>query len=284
MPSLRSRSFQKVMRLFLPRLSSGKPVEDSRRGLDRIVRWTWFTHNWVDAQPMIAKGVRSEFITPKNVDTEHAMLYLHGGGYTICSPATHRSLAGRIAKRTHAYTLVPDYRLAPEHPFPAALEDTISAWEWLLAQGYREENISLGGDSAGGGLALALLFSLRERKKPFPSSLVLLSPWVDLLPAADFARFYLPEGDLHNPLVSPIYGDLRDLPPTLLHVGGDDFLLQDSLRLEEKLRADGVNYTMKKWDGLWHVFQAFAPFFPEAQQAIDQIGDFILAGFHSSNP
>jgi epsilon-lactone hydrolase len=276
--------FQHVMRLFLPRLSNGTPVEDSRRGLDQVVRWTWFTHNWVDAQPMVANGVRCEFITPKKVIPDQAVLYLHGGGYTICSPATHRNLVGRIAKRAHAYALVPDYRLAPENPFPAALEDALSAWDWLLAQGYKEDHISLGGDSAGGGLAMALLFKLRERGKPFPASLILLSPWVDLIPSGDFARLYLPEGDLRDPLVSPFYGDLHDLPPTLIHVGGDDFLLQDSLRLEHKLRAEGVSVQMQKWDGLWHVFQAFAPFFPEAQQSIDQIGDFILSGFHSSNP
>ncbi len=152
MPSLRSRLFQRVMRLFLPRLSNGRPVQESRERLGRIVYWTWFLTNWVDAQQMVAKGVTCEFITPKKVDPEHAILYLHGGGYTICSPATHRNLAGRIAKVTQAYTLIPDYRLAPENPFPAALEDTLACWDWLIAQGYQAENISAGGDSAGGGV------------------------------------------------------------------------------------------------------------------------------------
>lgn len=267
--------------MFLPRLSSGKPVEESRQKLERIVRWTWFTHSWVDAQPMVARGVRAEFITPKNVNPEHAVLYLHGGGYTICSPATHRSLAGRIARRSRAYTLVPAYRLAPEHPFPAALEDAGAAWDWLLAQGYKEQNISLGGDSAGGGLALALTLQLKQAGKPLPASISLLSPWVNLVPATDYARLYLPEGDLAHPLISPLYGDLRGLPPLLIHVGGDDFLLQDSLDLEKKLRAEGADVQMKKWPGLWHVFQAYAPVFPEASQSIDQIGDFIRCHFSS---
>ncbi len=143
MPSLRSRLFQRVMRLFLPRLSNGRPGAGIPRKAGPIVYWTWFLTNWVDARQMVAKGVTCEFITPKNVVPGHALLYLHGGGYTICFPATHRNLAGRIAKASQAYTLVPDYRLAPEHPFPAALEDTLACWDWLLAQGYPETNISL---------------------------------------------------------------------------------------------------------------------------------------------
>ena len=272
------------MRLFLPRLSSGRPVKESREKLERITYWTWFMTNWVNVQPVIAKGVRSEFITPKKVDPDHAILYLHGGGYTICSPATHMGLAGRIAKRAQSYLLLPAYRLAPENPFPAALEDTLSAWNWLLAQGYREEHISVGGDSAGGGLSLALAFKLKEARKPLPASIFLLSPWVDLSPSGDFGRLYLPKGDLKNPFVSPVFGDLRSLPPVFIQVGGDDFLLQDSLSLEKKLISDGVPVQVEKWDGLWHVFQAFTPFFPEAQQAIDTIGDFISTNFPSPNP
>ena len=281
MPSLRSRLFQRVMRPFLPRLSSGRPVQETRERLGRIVYWTWFLTNWVDAQQMVAKRVTCEFITPKKVDPQHAILYLHGGGYTICSPATHRNLAGRIAKVTQAYTLVPDYRLAPEDPFPAALEDALACWDWLLAQGYPEKNISLGGDSAGGGLALALVLKLKQAGRPLPSSIILLSPWVDLLPSGDYARLYLPEGDLRDPMVSPVYGDLRGFPPILLHFGGDDFLREDSLALEKKLLDDGVSLKAKKWDGLFHVFQAFAPFFPEAGQSIAEVGGFIRTNFSS---
>jgi monoterpene epsilon-lactone hydrolase len=281
MPSLRSRLFQRVMRLFLPRLSNGRPVQESRERLGSIVYWTWFLTNWVDARGMVAKGVRSEFITPKNVDRAHAILYLHGGGYTICSPATHRNLAGRIAKASQAFTLVPDYRLAPEHPFPAALDDALACWDWLLAQGYEERNISIGGDSAGGGLALALVFKLRDAGRPLPSSIVLLSPWVNLTITGDYARLYLPEGNLRDPLVSPLFGDLRGLPPILIHVGGDDFLLQDAIELEAKLRTEGSRAELKKWEGLWHVFQAFAPFFPEAGQSITRIGQFIRNHFSS---
>jgi monoterpene epsilon-lactone hydrolase len=283
LPSIRSRMFQRVMRLYLPRLSSGRPVKESREKLERITYWTWFMTSWVNAQPVIAKGVRSEFITPKKVDTGHAILYLHGGGYTICSPATHMGLAGRIAKRAQSYLLLPDYRLAPENPFPAALEDAMAAWNWLLAQGYREEHISVGGDSAGGGLSLALALKLKEAQKPLPASIFLLSPWVDLSASGDFGRLYLPQGDLSDPLVSPLFGDLRGLPPVLIQAGGGDFLLQDSISLEKKLRSDGVAVDIEVWDGLWHVFQAFAPFFPEAQQAIDKIGDFICAKFPSPN-
>jgi monoterpene epsilon-lactone hydrolase len=281
LPSLRSRLFQRVMRLFLPRLSNGRPVQESRERLGQIVHWTWFLTNWVDAQQMVAKGVTCEFITPKNGVPGHAVLYLHGGGYTICSPATHRNLAGRIAKTAQAYTLVPDYRLAPEHPFPAALEDALACWDWLIAQGYPEKNISLGGDSAGGGLALALTFKLRDAGRPLPSSIVLLSPWVDLSEAGEYARLYLTEGDLRNPLVSPLFGDLRGLPPILLHAGGDDFLLQDSVRLAKAINDQDGDVEFKQWAGLFHVFQAFAPFFPEAGQAISEIGAFIRSHFSS---
>ena len=222
------------------------------------------------------------------------VLYLHGGGYTICSPATHRGLAGRIALLAGARLLSVDYRLAPEHPYPAALEDALDAYHWLLAEGIPADRIAIGGDSAGGGLTLATAVSLSAAGEPLPAALFLISPWTDLtfsgeshqtLKKADpifqgkggasFAPAYAGKLDPALPLISPLFADLHGLPSTLIQVGSDEILLDDSTRLEEKLKSAGVNVDLQIWEGMWHIFQCFAPWFPEAGQAVNRIGRFI---------
>lgn len=216
-----------------------------------------------------------------------AMLYLHGGAYTIGSPDTHRGLTGHLAQATGATVFVPDYRLAPEHPYPAALDDALSVYRHLLSQGYRPDQISIAGDSAGGGLALALALRLKREKMPQPALLVLLSPWVDLShsqihtpdvepvlqlgwikKAAEDYRGSVP---IDDPLISPVNGDLTDLPPLLIQVGSQEILLNDARRLATKAREAGIAVTLEEYNRLWHVFQIHAGPLQAANRAIDQI-------------
>jgi acetyl esterase/lipase len=207
---------------------------------------------------------------------------------------THRGLVSRLALAGEARVLAIDYRLAPEHPFPSALEDTLAACRWLIAEGIPPERLIIGGDSAGGGLTLATALSLRDAGDPLPAALVCISPWTDLTFSGEsvrtranidpvlkphfdgaYTRSYTGEHNPTHPLISPLFADLRGLPPTLIHVGNNEILLSDSTRLEEKMKATGVDVTLEIWEGMWHVFQVFAPYLPEADQSIRKIGAFI---------
>lgn len=223
-----------------------------------------------------------------------AVLYLHGGGYCIGSPETHRALAGHIAKAGGAACFLPDYRLAPEHPHPAALEDALAAYRWLLAQPQAPSKIAIAGDSAGGGLTLALALAIRAAGLPQPAALVLMSPWTDLaLTGASFmeraardpilspaigrlwSRLYLGAQSPREPLCSPLYADLAGLPPMLLQVGSEEILLDDSRRLATRARAAGVAVTLNEYQGLWHDFQLQAGILQASDAAIAEIGAFL---------
>lgn len=241
----------------------------------------------------MAGGVRAEWLEPDNAASDKVMLYLHGGGYAIGSCATHRALAARIAQSCGARALVLDYRLAPEHPFPAALEDAVAGYRWLLQQGISPQDILIAGDSAGGGLALATLVYLRDIGESLPASTFCISPWTDLegtgeslrtrakadpwvtRDALALGRHYVGAHDPRLPLISPLYADLLGLPAMLIHVGTDEIILSDSTRIAERARAAGVDVTLKVWEGMWHVFHCFAPHVPEANQAIEEAGRFV---------
>jgi len=220
--------------------------------------------------------------------------YLHGGGYIAGSPALYQHLTWRLAAAGRARISVIDYRLAPEHPFPAALDDADAAWRGLLAEGVDSRQCVVMGDSAGGGLALALMLKLRDRGAPLPAAAVALSPWTDLAitgascrlnATADpmlngndlrpLAAHYLGGADPGNPYASPLYGDPRGLPPTLFQVGSDEVLLDDSVRMAERMRDGGCAVTLEIWPRMPHVWQAFVPFLPEAGRAIARIGAFV---------
>lgn len=260
--------------------------------------------------PAIAGGVLGEWIEPHSVgeglkpsstmDAAPIILYLHGGGYMMGSPDTHRAMAARIAIASKARALVLDYRLAPEHPFPGALEDAVAAYRWLLEHKTAPEQIVFAGDSAGGGLALAAQLWLRDAGDPMPASVVCISPLTDMegtgesvltrakadpvLTIKDIVvlRHYLADNDPRSPLLSPLYGDLSGLPPILIHVGNDEILLSDSTRLAERARAAGVDVTLDIYDGMWHTWHFFAPYLPEATQAIAEIGAFVRAHCHQA--
>jgi acetyl esterase/lipase len=210
-------------------------------------------------------------------------------------------MAARFSASIGAVVLVLDYRLAPEHPFPAAVDDTISAFRWLVKEGYSQSRIVIGGDSAGGGLTLQALLAMREEGVSLPAAAFFLSPLTDFvrfdgetyvsragidpLLTEEICRFtasqYVGDSDPESPLLSPVSADLSDLPPLCIHVGDRDLLLSDSIRLAERARAFGVVVELKVWPGLWHVFQASARFVPEASRSLDEIGRFVKdhAGF-----
>jgi acetyl esterase/lipase len=222
------------------------------------------------------------------------LLYLHGGNYMFGSLKSHRDLVARLGGAAGMRSLLIDYRLAPEHVFPAALDDALTAYRWLLANGIKPEHIVLGGDSAGGGLTLALLQIVRDKNIPMPAGAVLLSPWTDLVgtvesrttrEAADpifsgqminfLGGLYVGTEDAHNPLISPINADLHGFPPLLIEVGHDEVLLDDSLQIAEHAKAAHIPVELTVWEDLWHVFQTYAYVLPEGQQSLENMGRFI---------
>ncbi len=248
----------------------------------------------IKREPASANGVPGEWITAPNSTDATTILYLHGGGYTIGSVNTHADMVSRLCRASGARAFSLDYRLAPEHPYPAAVEDATKAYRWLLGQGIRPESIVIAGDSAGGGLTAATLLALKDAGDPLPGAAVLLSPWTDLdatgesmktRAAADpmivvdplktMAKLYAGDASLTDPLVSPLYGDFHGLPPMLIQVGDAEVLLDDSTRLAERAKAAGVDVTIEVFDEMIHVFQIFAATLPEAQQAIDKIGAWV---------
>jgi acetyl esterase/lipase len=237
--------------------------------------------------------LRGEWLSPEK-PSGITILYLHGGGYYFCSPATHRGLVFPLATRSGARTFSLDYRLAPEHPFPAALDDALAAYRKLVADGVSPASIVIAGDSAGGGLALATLLALRDAGNPQPAGGVLFSPWTDLAATgasmtsndgrdsmfysrafAPAGKLYLGNADARDPYASPLYGQFDGLPPLFIQAGDTEVLLDDSTRVAEKARAAGISVDFEIWPNMPHVFQMFAPFVPEANRALDRAAGFI---------
>jgi acetyl esterase/lipase len=275
MPSAQSRLLTSILTYVMP--GGRKKISFQERRLRTDQQAERFIHaprgeKW---EKVTFGSLCAEWHLPKDADKDRVILYLHGGAYTFCSPATHRGLAGRIALASHTRVLVIAYRLAPEYTFPAALEDSLEAWQYLLSQGISPKRIVIAGDSAGGGLTMATALSLREEKKELPAALVLLSPWVDLVSSKGYAEPYSENQDPANPLISPLYANLHGLPPTLIQAGGSEFLLRDSQRLNKKMEAAKADVHFSVYKGMNHVFQAFAPFVPESRKAIDEIGKFV---------
>lgn len=260
---------------------------DKLAGIALVARGTQITH-----KPL--GGVPTEWINHPASGARGFVLYLHGGGYVTCSPRTHRSLTSRLARMARVCVAVPDYRLAPEHPHPAAVDDALAAYEGLLAQDIPPHNIIAGGDSAGGGLTLALALRIKAKGLPQPAGLMLLSPWTDLTlsgtsmrdptvrewvlsPAfiAKAAQDYMAGQDLLTPTGSPLFADLTGLPPLFIQVGTDEVLLDDSTRLAQRASAQQVPTTLQIWPKMWHVWQMYGGQIPEADRAIQAMADFV---------
>ena len=271
----------------------GAPVEQRRAAFEAVTQMFPVPDD-VKSEPVDAGGIPAEWIAAPGADPERVIYYLHGGGYAMGSINTHREMVSRISRASGARVLAIDYRLAPEHPFPAAVEDAAAAYRWLLSAGVDPARLVIAGDSAGGGLTVATLVALRDAGDSLPAAAVCLSPWVDMEGIGESmttkaeadpmvnredliegAQAYLGGADPRTPLAAPLYADLKGLPPLLIHVGTAETLLDDSTRLAERAKAAGVDVTLEPWDDMIHVWQFVASMLPEGQQAIDRIGGFI---------
>ena len=304
MPSFRSYLIEKGIKLSVKRvLRKGileRELDEKRQMLDTVARKLAKLPKNCKVQKLEIEGLYAEWLDSENIAADKVILYLHGGGYALCSANTHRPLAASIGKAAGVKVLFPEYRLAPEHPFPTAIEDAVSVYRWLLRQGYNPENIIFAGDSAGGGLSIAAALVLRDQNEPLPRALICLSPWVDLTSSGDSyrknkavdpyltvkgvrdaARMYSGhEIPLDHPLVSPVFADLTGIPPLFIQAGNHEILQSDAELLAKKARQAGVEVYLKVWDKMWHVWQISGDRLPEAKKAISDIGNYIKKVFN----
>lgn len=292
MVSLRGRLIYSGMKLFFGRiLPPEMPVETYRKATNQpfsepLPRATWRESGMVG-------GVFGEWITPRSAASDRVLLYLHGGGYVLRTPRVHRVLVARLAQAAGVRAFMVDYRLAPEHPFPAAVNDATAAYRGLLDAGFAPERIIVAGDSAGGGLTAALLVNLRDIDAPLPAAACIMSglldctfsdpataalqthdPFLRLQDVRAMAAAYFGDHDPYDPLVSPLYADLKGLPPLLVYAGECEILRADALHFAEKAQVAGVEVAHKIWPGMLHAFPLFAGFVPEGKTAIAEIGAF----------
>jgi acetyl esterase/lipase len=281
-----------VRGLVRPVLGPRTPVPLQRRWLDLVTGMTPLAAG-VDVRPGELGGRPVEEMVPSRGEPTRHVLYLHGGGFTIGSARTHRALATHLAAASGATVHLLDYRLAPEHPFPAGLDDALTAYRELLGRGADPARTALAGDSAGGWLALTAALRLRDAGDPRPAALGLVSPWLDLLGAGwpddrsdamlrpswlrRCAAGFAPGSDLAASHLAPLKADLAGLPPMIVHVGSEEILLPDAVRLAVAARAAGVPVDLRRWDGLWHVAHASAGMVPASTTAVDALGAGLAA-------
>lgn len=293
MISLRARLVRFLAKQYFRRVTPDGDIGELRRSFEDIATRLRPPRRLQIRNATFA-GIDCDWLVPRDRAVAPVLLYLHGGAYIMGSSRTHRRLVGLIAQRSRVRALLPNYRLAPEHPFPAALEDACAVYRALLGQGVAAAGIVIGGDSAGGGLAVATLLALRAAGDPLPAAAILLSPWLDLSGSGESmqtrarldplfragdvaatAAHYCDEDDLRNPLVSPVYAAAGELPPTFIQVGDHEILLSDATRLADNISKSGGDVTLQIWPDMWHVFQFFAGQMPEAGRAISAIADFV---------
>jgi acetyl esterase/lipase len=297
--SLRNRAISLALRRFLkPGAIRNQDVAHSRRLTSRVPFAAKLAPGW-RIRPGDGPPLAGEWIEPAAPDhsaRRRCILFCHGGAYIAMSSRTHRVMTSRLAAWSDATVFALDYRLAPEHPFPAALDDAVAAYRALLGVGFDAAGLAVAGDSAGGGLALALLLALRDAGEPLPAAAAVFSPWTDMAATGDSivandsrdamfygnwvkveARHYLQETPATHPLASPLYADLAGLPPLFIQVSDSEVLLDDSHRFFEKARAAGVEATLQIWRDVPHDWQMFAPVLPEGRDALRRAAAF-LAG------
>ncbi|HEV7643535.1 MAG TPA: alpha/beta hydrolase [Pyrinomonadaceae bacterium] len=298
MPSLPASFFNNAVRLLIKRRRWGhdeKALVHRARdlfGVPSAFSWLWL--RGINVRKVEQNEIRGEWIEPENGDQDAVILYIHGGGFISCSAQTHRPITTGLARRTNFRVFAANYRLAPEHPFPAGLDDLVAAYKWLLAQNISAARIALAGDSAGGNLALGLLLRVRDESLPLPACAVCFSPWTDLtvrdgagLPDIDrcamfypenceeFASAYLYETSPLERYVSPAFADLSGLPPILFQVSSTELLLDDSRRVHEKIQASGGTSKLEIFDDVFHCWQMLDGFLPEAGAALQGAAEFI---------
>ena len=295
---MRSEQLENIVTM-MRTMIAGRPegqevdIEQMRSGYDMLGGMNPQAEGAV-IEAVSAEGVPCEWITTPGVDTARTIVYVHGGGYAIGSLASHRSMLTHLSAAADARVLTVDYRLAPEHAHPAALDDAVAAYRWALRNGATPERTVIAGDSAGGGLTVATLVALRDGGDALPAAGVCLSPWVDMeakgesmqtkadvdpmVNEADllkWADYYLKGQSPTTPLANPLHADLKGLPPLLVHVGSHEVLLDDSKRLTERARAAGVDVTLEVADEMIHVWHFFAGNVPEADASITEVGAFV---------
>jgi acetyl esterase/lipase len=274
---------------------------DAEKANVQRVRSAWHTlskrlraASGVEVQQDILAGMHCEWLTPAEPLPGKVLLYIHGGAYLMGDCTTHRKLVSHMARACGVQAVMIEYRLAPENQFPAAVDDVVAAYTALLEKGFSGSDILVAGDSAGGGLTMALLLSLRDSGSILPSGALLLSPWLDLTSSGESARtradqdpwfkaedishvaaYYCNDDELQLPLVSPVFADVAGLPPVFIQVGDDEILLSDSTRIAEKLEQGGGEVTLEVWPQMWHVFQMFVGLMPESREAIDKFVPFV---------
>ncbi|MBX3500422.1 MAG: alpha/beta hydrolase [Alphaproteobacteria bacterium] len=275
----------------LPR-SSEQTIEEVRTIYDKATR-AFPLPSDIAREDVSLGGVPAERLTPQPARKDQALIYLHGGGYGTGSPRSHRHLAGDIARRAGVVALVPEYRLAPENPFPAAVDDALAVYRETLTQ-FAAPRIAIAGDSAGGGLTIAMLLAARDAGLPMPAAAICISPWTDMTASsASYAeraavdplvtmdglvrwrQCYIGDGDRRAPLASPAHADLKGLPPLLIQVGGDEILLDDSRLLADKARAAGIDTVLEVWPQMIHVWHWYFPMLDEGERANAAIAQFM---------
>ena len=269
------------------------PVEKMRKRLDQLGRLARKARHVAIEKTEIA-GLHAEWYRPESATPGKVLLYMHGGAYALGSCESHRKLVTHIARAANIEAVLFEYRLAPEHPFPAGLDDTLAAYRALLEKGYSADDIFIGGDSAGGGLTMGLLLQLRHAGMDLPRAAVMLSPFLDMTASGESVktraqqepwfhaedivvviRHYCPDQDLNNPLLSPVFANVAGMPPMLIQVGDHEILLSDSTRIADKLAAAGCEVQLEVFPEMWHVFQLFVGKMPESRAAIQKIGAYI---------
>ena len=270
-----------------------RPMTQVRKRLELLDRFVPGRRNYTQMTPVDAGGVPGMLAAVAQSRAERCVLYFHGGGYSIGTAALYRDFLWRIAATARAQVLYFDYRLAPEHPFPAALDDAVAVYRWLVGR-FDRRHVTFAGDSAGGGLVFGTLLRLRDEGVELPRAAAVLSPWTDLAltgesmrlnAAADpmldsdnlpeLVRNYCADADPRNPYISPVYGDPAGLPPALIQVGSDEILRDDAVRMAEKMRAAGCAAEVEIWEKMPHVWHLYARLVPEGRRALARIGEFL---------
>jgi epsilon-lactone hydrolase len=256
----------------------------------------------VTIKEQVIEGIKSEWLIPDGADQYKMILYVHGGGYVSGSCNDHRGFVSKFAKFTGVTNLTYEYRLAPENPFPAALDDSLEIYQWILSSGIKPENILIAGESAGGGLCLAILLALKERNIPMPVAAVAISPWTDLTCSGEsyitknkvsaaplnswnvFSKYYVGGNKATFSLISPLFGNLKGLPPIFINSGVNDELFEDGEQFYLKAMEAGVDVTFRPGFGMLHCYPLFAPMFKEATEAMDEIVEFIRRHLKTNVP
>jgi len=297
MPSWQARLFDKLITALVRRRRWGDPEQLKVRARRLFGAPSWYTSSRTFGVKVRRTDgtLPGEWIVPDGRPSDNVILYFHGGGFVSCSPRTHRPITAALARDTGCRVLALDYRLAPEHRFPMAFNQTVAAYHWLLMHGNKPASIVLAGDSAGGGLTLALLAALREREPDsLPSCAVVFSPWTDLARTgaslsendgrcamfhpenmAEFAAAYLGDASPRDPRASPLFADLTGLPPVLLHVSSSELLLDDSRRMHAAIQSGGGDSAIRVFDGVPHGWQLLDGLVPEARTSLAEAASFI---------